>query len=159
MKFINQILNRFRADESANPDVILDILFEDGLLFILLKNIGQRPAYQVITTFDAQIHGPGGARVINGIALFHKLSFLPPGREIRTFMDNSAAYFARSEPTRFKAHIQFQDHNGRKFLNVIPHDLEIYREIAYIPHAIRQPDCPKQAGDEGDKNPSPVNSS
>jgi hypothetical protein len=31
-------------EEPARPDVILDVVFEDGLLFLALRNIGSRPA-------------------------------------------------------------------------------------------------------------------
>jgi len=34
------------------PDVIIDFLFEDGMLFVAVQNIGSQPALQVHVAFD-----------------------------------------------------------------------------------------------------------
>lgn len=78
-----------------DPEVIVDFVFEDGLLFVSLRNIGSRPAYAVSTRFDKPFRGLHGTRTISELRLFRRLEFLAPGREIRAFLDSSAAYFAR----------------------------------------------------------------
>lgn len=81
-----------RRGDSIGPHVILDVVFEDGLLFLSLRNIGARPAVQVSVRFDRPIVGLEGEREISALPLFTNLEFLAPGREIRTFLDRSASY-------------------------------------------------------------------
>lgn len=75
----------------AETDVIVDFAFEDGLLFVELRNLGSAPALKVACTFDKQFRGLGGARVMNELRLFRNVEFLAPGRAIRTLLDTSAA--------------------------------------------------------------------
>ena len=42
------------------PDVIVDFLFEDGMLFVAVQNIGSLPAQQVHVIFDPPFKGLGG---------------------------------------------------------------------------------------------------
>ncbi len=70
---------------------------------------------------------------MNSLALFQNIEFLAPGREIRTLVDTTAAYFARREPTRLTATVSYQTVRGEPRRTTMEHDLGIYREIAYIP--------------------------
>ena len=45
---------------SREADVILDLEFEDGLLFLVLENIGFRPAHAVRVRFAEPLRGLGG---------------------------------------------------------------------------------------------------
>jgi hypothetical protein len=90
------------APAGADPDVILDVLFEDGLFYLALRNIGTRPARDVTVGFDRPIFGLAGREEISALALFRRVPFLAPGREIRTLLDASAAYFARGAPERIE---------------------------------------------------------
>ena len=85
--------------EPDEPLVIVDVLFEDGLLFLAVRNISSRPAYHVQARFRPS---PGGIRRASRLALFRRLAFLGPGREIRALLDSAAGYFARDEPTAFE---------------------------------------------------------
>lgn len=113
------------------PHVILDVVFEDGLLYLAVRNIGSRPALGVSVAFDAPIVGLGGAREVSALPLFRRLAFLAPGREIRTLLDTSASYFSRGQPERIVARITYRDARGRRRSAVIRHDLGIYRNLAY----------------------------
>jgi len=121
-----------RRGDSRGPEVILDVVFEDGLLFLSLRNIGVRPAVNVSVRFDRPIVGLEGEREISALPLFTDLEFLAPGREIRTFLDRSASYFGRGQPERIAATIRYRDTAGRRHAAVIHHDLGIYREIGYV---------------------------
>jgi hypothetical protein len=83
----------------SDLQVIVDFAFERGLLFVGLRNVGDSPALEVSTSFDKPFRGLGGTREMNDLRLFRKVEFLAPGREIRTLVDSSAAYFERDEPT------------------------------------------------------------
>jgi hypothetical protein len=121
------------GDTPPDPDVILDVEFEEGLLFLAVRNLGTRAALDVSCTFDKPFRGLGGERAINELALFRRITFLAPGRAIRTLLDTSAAYFARKEPTRLQATVAWRTPAGEKRQTTIVHDLAIYRELAYLP--------------------------
>ena len=114
------------------PEVIVDFIFDDGLLYIAVKNIGARPAYKVSTQFDKEIRGVAGDKKISGLALFKSIEFLPPQKEIRTFLDSSASYFDRNEPLMVSTRISYEDSRRKRYVNKINHNLEIYKDIGYI---------------------------
>lgn len=122
---------RRRVDTRA-PEVILDVVFEDGLLFLSLRNIGMGAALDVSVEFDARIVGLEGEREVSALPLFKRLAFLAPGREIRTFLDRSASYFGRGQPERITATIHYRDGAGRRHTTTIHHDLGIYRDLGYV---------------------------
>ena len=114
------------------PDVIVDFVFEDGMLFVAVQNIGSHPALQVRVAFDPPFKGLGGTTSIAELPLFRNIEFLAPSRSIRTLLDSSAAYFARREPQRITATASYSDRSGQKFSSTMLHDLSIYRDIAFI---------------------------
>ena len=114
------------------PVVIVDFIFDQGLFFIAVKNIGAQPAFKVSTQFDQEIMGVAGEKKISGLALFKCIEFLPPQKEIKTFLDSSASYFSRSEPVMISTRISYEDARQKRYVNKIDHNLEIYREIGYI---------------------------
>src|SRR6476646_10062834 len=105
------------------PDVIVDFLFEDGILFVAVQNIGSQPAQRVHVTFDPPFKGLGGTVSIPELPLFRNIEFLAPSRSIRTLLDSSAAYFARPEPVLITAAISYSDRSGQQFSATILHDL------------------------------------
>lgn len=114
------------------PVVIVDFVFEEGLFFIAIKNISSRPAYEVSVVFNKKFTGVGGAKEISALPLFRNLAFLAPHKEIVAFLDASASYFRRRQPTNIRATITCKDASGVWHRSVIRHDLTIYREIGYV---------------------------
>ncbi len=117
---------------APRPEVIVDVLFEDGLLFLALRNTGTRAALGVATRFNRKLKGLGGTKEISALPLFRNVEFLAPGREIRTLLDSSAAFFARRQPTTISARISYRDPDGEEYTTSVKHDLEIYRELGYV---------------------------
>jgi len=117
-------------------DVILDVEFEDGLLFLVLENLGEAPAHAVRVRFESPLTGLGGERRIDRLQIFRRLEFLGPGRQIRVFLDRSALFFAREEPTELEARISWRDDNGARRSRTVRHDLAAYSDIPYleVPH-------------------------
>ena len=111
--------------------MILDVEFEEGALFVSLRNIGLRPASQVRTVVEPSIRGLGGSLDVAQLPLLREIPFFAPGKQIRFLLDSSALYFARGEPTQLTARMAYSDDQGRKFETVIQHNLEIYRSLAY----------------------------
>jgi hypothetical protein len=114
------------------PDVIIDFVFECGLLYIALINIGKAPAYSISVKFSREIKGIEGSKLISQMLLFRRLEFMPPGKKIFTFLDNSASYFQHEQPSDIETLITFKDRRGKRFLNRIKHNLDVYRDIGYV---------------------------
>ena len=132
MKKIPDLIACLRDFLCRKPEVIVDFIFDDGLLYIAVKNIGALSAYPVSTQFDKAFRGVAGEKKISDLALFKCIEFLPPQKEIRTFLDASAAYFDRKEPERISVRITYQDSRKKRYVRTIDHNLEIYKEIGYI---------------------------
>jgi hypothetical protein len=114
------------------PDVFLDFVFEDGLLFVEVGNATLRPAEVVEIKFGQSFGGLGGRVDFSKLRLFRRIEYLAPGRRIRALLDSSAAYFARKEPTKLTATIRFRDQEGKRHERTVTHDLAIYRDLPYV---------------------------
>lgn len=119
------------GEGGPRPEIILDFDYEDGALFVSLRNIGGRPAHEVRTMLEPPIRGLGGNRQLAELPVFRGIPFFAPGKQIRFLLDSSALYFGRGEPTVLTARIMYCDNQGNNFETVIRHDLEIYRSLAY----------------------------
>jgi hypothetical protein len=129
------------APAERRPEVVLDVVFEDGLLFLAVTNIGTAPALGVSCRFGRKLRGLGGTQDVSKLPLFQNVAFLGPGREIRTLLDSSAAYFARDEPTELSVTTRYNDGSGHTFRTVVEHDLSIYRDLAYVPRGVQTDAC------------------
>ena len=119
-------------DRRAESDVILDVDFADGLLYLAVENIGDLPAHGVRVRIEPPLSGHGGRTPIDGLALFSRLELLAPRKRIRVFLDRAALYFARDEPTELTATITWRTDAGERRERVVRHDLGIYRDLAYV---------------------------
>ena len=117
---------------AREADVIVDVEFSAGLLFLVVSNLGDAPAHAVRVKFEPPFRGLGGSRRVSALALFRRLEFLAPRGSIRVFLDRAALYFARDEPTRVEASIAWRTDDGRRRSRVVRHDLEIYRDLPYV---------------------------
>ena len=120
-----------KAVPHPDPYVIVDFVFDRGLLSISIKNIGSRPAFRVRVDFSHKLMGVEGTVEVSALPLFNALEFLPGGKEISTFLDSSASYFRSKQPEQVITRISYQDERGGKLTNTIFHNLGIYREIGY----------------------------
>jgi hypothetical protein len=116
----------------GRANVILDFVFDDGLLFVSLANIGEGPALEVVVEFNEPIHAADGSE-IGGLALFRQLTFLAPGKSVTAFVDSTAAYFGRREPEKIAAAIRWSEPDGEACSTTIRHDLGVYRDLPFVP--------------------------
>jgi hypothetical protein len=65
-----------RRRPPREADVILDVEFEDGLLFLVLENIGFRPAQTIRVRFGGPLRGLGGAKRVDRLRIFQRLELL-----------------------------------------------------------------------------------
>ena len=112
--------------------MILDFVFDEGLLFVSLANIGDTPATDVVVELDQPVCTAEGVE-LGKMELFRKLLFLAPHKEIVAFVDSSAAYFERDEPAKITATIRWSDQDGESRSATIHHDLSVYRELPFVP--------------------------
>src|SRR5262245_36898671 len=116
-----------RPNHRGSPEVILEFLFDRGLLSVSVRNIGSRAAMKVAVTFDRRFTGLGGSKEISSLPLFRNIEFLGPAREIVTLLDTSESYFKRKQPTRISARVAYYDADKREYQTTIDHDLKLYR--------------------------------
>lgn len=121
-----------RAASGTQSLVIVDFVFDRGLLFIAIRNIGQEPAYAVRVAFSAPLRGLEGTKDVSAQALFHRLEFLPPGKQIVTFFDTSASFFRSDQSTQVTITVTCRTARGARRTATIHHDLEIYRDIGFV---------------------------
>jgi len=114
------------------PEVVLDVVFEDGLLFLAVVNTGDAAALGVSCKFRRRLRGLGGSQDVSKLPLFEHIAYLGPGREIRTLLDSSDAFFTRDEPTRIEVTTTYADASGRSYTSTVEHELAIYRDLAYV---------------------------
>jgi hypothetical protein len=124
--------------EGGRPEVILEFLFERGMFHVSVSNIGDKPALGVRIAFNKKIMGLNGAKEISALSLFQNLEFLGPKREIVTLIDSSSSYFKRKQPTRLLVRVSYRDSDNQKYESTISHNLEIYRDLPYLPAAGEQ---------------------
>ncbi len=136
--------NTEREKNERRPEIILEFLFDRGLFHIAIRNIGDRPALNVSTKFNKKITGVGGEKEISALPIFSNIEFLGPGREIVMFLDSSHSYFRRKQPTKVSARIKYIDAAKAEYDATINHDLEIYRDLAYLPASEHDGDCCKK---------------
>jgi hypothetical protein len=117
--------------QDSRPEVIVEWLFDNGLFFIAVRNIGASPALKITVRFDQKFLGAGGKKEISTLPLFRNIEFLGPQREIIAFVDRSSTYFQGRQPTKLTAKISYRD-SQNKFEDVVSHDLEIYRDLPYV---------------------------
>lgn len=118
-------------ESNRKPEVIVEFLFDRGMFFIAVNNIGDCAAYKISVDFNKKIVGLGGEKEISALALFKNLEFLGPNREVKILVDSSHSYFQRKQPAKVSARISYHDSDNRKYETTINHDLEIYRDLPY----------------------------
>jgi hypothetical protein len=118
--------------DARDSDVVVDVEFDEGLLFLVLANLGDGAAHRIRVKFDEPLRGLGGERRIDRLRIFRRLEFLPPHRRIRILLDRSALYFAREETTAFGVSISWRDDAGRGRSRAIRHELDVYRDFPYL---------------------------
>lgn len=111
------------------PYVVVDFTVQDGALLLSVANTGGSGAHSVRVAFEPQFRGQGGSLQMSELALFNRLAFLAPAKEIRVFVDTVRQYFGRGEPEVIKVTVTHTDDTGRKYRHRVTHDLGIYRDL------------------------------
>jgi hypothetical protein len=110
----------------------LDFEYDDGVLYIIIENIGPSSAYKVSIKFDKEITGMEGQRKMSAMRIFECIEFLSPHKKIRIFVDTFALYLLRKQPLIIGATIKYSNENNKEFQTVIKHALSIYGDFPHI---------------------------
>jgi hypothetical protein len=115
---------------AADDGVVVDVVFEDGVLYLELANLADRPALNVGCSFDPPLVDVQG-RDVSELRVFRRVEFLGPRRRVRTLLDSVPGYFRREGATRVTVAVEYErpGEGGRE--TRVTHDLELYRELAY----------------------------
>jgi hypothetical protein len=106
--------------------VFVDVVFDAGLLYLELVNLGEAPALDVTSSFEPALVDAHG-RDVSELLLFRGLGFLAPGRRIRTLLGPSSAY---SESVVVE--VQYSGAARERHTTRITHELAAFRELAYV---------------------------
>lgn len=106
--------------------MVVDVVFDAGLLYLELANLGEVPALDVTSSFEPALVDAHG-RDVSELLLFRRLGFLAPGRRIRTLLGPSSAY---SESVTVE--VQYSRAGGERQTARITHELATFRELAYV---------------------------
>lgn len=119
--------------DPAGPDdgVVVDIVFEAGVLYLELANLADRPALNVTCRFEPPLVDVDGRNVAE-LALFRHVGFLGPRRRIRTLLDSTTGYFARKPATRVTVAVEYERPNQARRVTEVTHDLDVFRELTYL---------------------------
>jgi len=82
--------------------------------------------------FDEPLHGLGGDRRIDRLQIFRRLEFLGPRRRIRVFLDRTALFFGREEPTELAVTVTWRTDQNERRRRTIRHDLAAFRDFPYL---------------------------
>jgi hypothetical protein len=118
------------APELPDDGVVVDVAFEDGVLYLELANLAPRPALNVSCSFDPPLVDVQG-RDVARLRLFRRVEFLGPGRRLRTLLDSVPGYFGRKAPARTVVTVEYERPGEPRRATTVTHDLELYRELAY----------------------------
>jgi len=117
-------------DASAPDDgVVVDVVVEDGVLYLELVNLADRPAFNVECSFDPPLVDVQG-RDVSGLRVFRRVEFLGPRRRVRTLLDSVPGYFGRKAATRFAVAVHYERPGSPRCETTVTHDLELYGELA-----------------------------
>lgn len=117
----------------SGPYVVLDTALADGLLWLIVENVGDEPAHKISVRFSRVLMGLGGSVEISALPLFRDLGFLAPGKSHRVVLDRADLHLRGRRRHVFTAVVEFSDGRGRSLSSRQRHNLDIYREYPTTP--------------------------
>jgi len=101
---------------------------EDFRVFLSIKNMGNRPAYNVHITFEPSLDILAPTPQFKGAAgPMLNQPFMPPEAEVRNFLSSSLQVHALpDDKKRFKVQLSYKDSQRRKFADTYHIDLGSY---------------------------------
>jgi hypothetical protein len=114
----------------ADDGVVVDVLYEDGVLYLELANLADRPALNVACSFDPPLVDVQG-RDVSELRVFRRVEFLGPQRRLRTLLDSVAGHFGRDGAAQVAITVEYERPGSARTATRVTHDLQLYGELAY----------------------------
>ena len=114
----------------VDDGVVVDVVLEDGVLYLELANLSDRPALDVRCSFDPTLVDAQG-RDVSELRVFRHVEFLGARRCLRTLLDTVPGYFGRTGATRVSVAVEYERPGAPRCETKVAHDLELYRELAH----------------------------
>ncbi len=101
--------------ETMRPKVYVDFKFKDGIMYVIVKNMGERAAHNIKIEFtpDIKYRIGGEDRSLNATPLINKLSFLGPKNEIDSLLGAGSDVLPKQQDT-LTAIISYESEYGKK---------------------------------------------
>jgi hypothetical protein len=101
--------------ETIRPKVYVDFRFKKGIMYVVVKNMGERAAHNIKIEFipDIQYHIGSEDRSLNTTPLINNLSFLGPKNEIDSLIGAGHAVLPNQQDS-LKATISYESECGKK---------------------------------------------
>ena len=113
----------------VDDGVVVDVVLEDGVLYLELANLSDRPALDVGCSFDPTLVDVQG-RDVSELRVFRHVEFLGPRRRLRTLLDSVPGYFSRKGAVCFAVAVEYERPGSPRCETKVAHDLDLYRELA-----------------------------
>jgi hypothetical protein len=122
-------------ENDRRPFVSVDFELENAMGYVVVHNHGLSPASDVRISFDPELVGTRMRKASEG--LFAKpISFLPPGRERRSFIDSGSALLRKQAPVEYTATISYTwAERHRSYQETIVINLNFYKWKLSSPRA------------------------
>lgn len=115
---------------TVDDGVVVDVVLEDGVFYLELANLADRPALNVACSFNPPLVDAEG-RDVSELRLFSHVAFLGPRRRVRTLLDSLPSYFVPERATSVAVTVEYERPGELRCATKLTHDLDLYRELAY----------------------------
>ncbi len=112
--------------------IIVDFEVNAETVFLVIKNGGEKPAFKLKIRPSHAIMGLEGRKDITKLAVFKKIRYLAPNKEIKIFVDSYQSFFSRLKKPKIRFRISYKSKRKKKIKSRIVHDLRIYADLIYI---------------------------
>jgi hypothetical protein len=110
---------RRTAREQSRPYVLVDLALRGTLLMLEVKNVGTRPAAQIVVDFKPEIESTQvdwQQTIRTALGPDHPLPILAPGNSIQWFLDNGLTAIGRNDiPQEYDVRLEYHDLVPRKY--------------------------------------------
>jgi hypothetical protein len=118
--------------KSGRGQVIIDFEIDAEMVFLVIKNIGQAPVFNLKIKPSAVIIGLEGKSDITKLSIFEEISYLAPGKEIKIFVDVYESFFRNLKDWLISFTLNYEDERDKRYKSKITHNLEIYSDLVFF---------------------------
>jgi hypothetical protein len=110
-----QVMKEARDQEIAPYIVVyFDILYEEKIIFLIVKNIGKSTARDVRIQFKPKLIGNSGEDICELPSIKNGIASLSPNHEIRIFIDSTSAFFVDKSDQSLTYEVKISFYGGLK---------------------------------------------